>query len=572
MISKRWCEFSGGTTFCYPLFTSILLPFYLFLTSFLPFSNLNLTSASSRISNHGLETMVYRLLERPTISKKRTASKKTSPPPELVYQTEVLGTWCWFFLDKTIKHRVHYFFFRSQRKNPKAKKSHQQHQTFSEQFEGVTGHYPLKQGFWGKSQQGATRWGPTGPRASERKIFLREGLRKDLWKPLRAWNLCRKSSLAYLKVLCLRKLLPGTGVIWAFWAQSWKRSPKMSSRGLSAPGPKKSKTESKKPKLTIFQLCWLFSTPFSTFWAPGLRGLGNSFSDSCSKAPNDPCSRARECQFSVPDFFVQTLKIQWQGWKTQTGPTVADVEQSRGLRFDDHESEMPDADFREAMARSLHETRHVNKSWFSGRGWGQQLFSFQSPAVHWIARTSSLNCLSCRNPYQAPNSLNCLPPFHWKALFFTEKRFVASPCQNSALTWPIWNSHFWGCYGIRRSRRPYATAEGSLNADTPNTQSEGEGSVIPNRPPMLFPGSQALPPLVPRPMTIDDCLQRNYYQINSGMGRPKSLVTRPKYPPLSRDRCSNTPVALCFLWYRRLSLLYPHFSPYKWPIAVQRQA
>ena len=33
--------------------------------------------------------------------------------------------------------------------------------------------------------------------------------------------------------------------------------------------------------------------------------------------------------------------------------------------------------------------------------------------------------------------------------------------------------------------------------------------------------------------------------------------------PLLRDRCSNTPVALCFLWYRRLSLLHPHFFPYK---------
>ena len=32
-------------------------------------------------------------------------------------------------------------------------------------------------------------------------------------------------------------------------------------------------------------------------------------------------------------------------------------------------------------------------------------------------------------------------------------------------------------------------------------------------------------------------------------------------PTLSRDRCSNTPVALCFLWYRRLSLLHPHFLP-----------
>ena len=74
------------------------------------------------------------------------------------------------------------------------------------------------------------------------------------------------------------------------------------------------------------------------------------------------------------------------------------------------------------------------KSWFSGRGWAQQLFTFQSPAVHWIARTSSLNRLSCRNPYQTPHSLNCLPPFHWKPHFFTEKCLVASPSQKSAQT------------------------------------------------------------------------------------------------------------------------------------------
>ena len=43
----------------------------------------------------------------------------------------------------------------------------------------------------------------------------------------------------------LRKLLPATGVVWALQAQSWKKSPKMSSRGLLAPAPKKSKTESK---------------------------------------------------------------------------------------------------------------------------------------------------------------------------------------------------------------------------------------------------------------------------------------------------------------------------------------
>ena len=59
----------------------------------------------------------------------------------------------------------------------------------------------------------------------------------------------------------------------------------------------------------------------------------------------------------------------------------------------------------------------LNKSWFSGRAWRQQLFNFQSPAVQWMAQTSSLNCLSCRDPYQAPGSLNCLPPFHWKPLF-----------------------------------------------------------------------------------------------------------------------------------------------------------
>ena len=44
-----------------------------------------------------------------------------------------------------------------------------------------------------------------------------------------------------------------------------------------------------------------------------------------------------------------------------------------------------------------------------------------------MARTSSLNCLSCKNPYQTPQ---CLPPFRWKTFFCTEKCFVASPSQN----------------------------------------------------------------------------------------------------------------------------------------------
>ena len=48
----------------------------------------------------------------------------------------------------------------------------------------------------------------------------------------------------------------------------------------------------------------------------------------------------------------------WHGWKTQTGPTIADMEQSRMSPFGDPESEMPDPDLREAMIRSLHEMRH----------------------------------------------------------------------------------------------------------------------------------------------------------------------------------------------------------------------
>ena len=60
------------------------------------------------------------------------------------------------------------------------------------------------------------------------------------------------------------------------------------------------------------------------------------------------------------------------------------------------------------------------RSRFSGRGWGQQLFSFQSPAVHRIARTSSLNCLP-------PVEILTKPPIHWIASpLFTEKNLFFS--------------------------------------------------------------------------------------------------------------------------------------------------
>ena len=69
-VCKRWFP-NGGSSFVRrsfsaspflpqfnPPFTSVLL----LLTSFLPLLNLNLTSASSGISNHGLETTVYKPL------------------------------------------------------------------------------------------------------------------------------------------------------------------------------------------------------------------------------------------------------------------------------------------------------------------------------------------------------------------------------------------------------------------------------------------------------------------------------------------------------------------------------
>ena len=64
----------------------------------------------------------------------------------------------------------------------------------------------------------------------------------------------------------LRKLLPPAGVVWALRAQSWKKSPKMSSQGLSAP-----------------------RTHFRTL----IPSLG-------PKGPNDSCSRARQSQFEDP--------------------------------------------------------------------------------------------------------------------------------------------------------------------------------------------------------------------------------------------------------------------------------
>ena len=72
---------------------------------------------------------------------------------------------------------------------------------------------------------------------------------------------------------------------------------------------------------------------------------------------------------------------------------------------------------------------------------------------------------SCRNPYQTPDSLNCLPPFHRKPLFFVEKCFVASPPHKLALfegsdIWPVSRQkcHFLLVCVQETTRNPWETA------------------------------------------------------------------------------------------------------------------
>ena len=92
--------------------------------------------------------------------------------------------------------------------------------------------------------------------------------------------------------------------------------------------------------------------------------------------------------------------------------------------------------------------KYFCRSWFSGRGWGQQLFTFQSPAVHWMAQTSSLNCLSCRNPYQAPHSLNCLPPF--QTPFFSLKSASSHPLPQNRLWFWVLSKYCFACGSLMR--------------------------------------------------------------------------------------------------------------------------
>ena len=121
-----------------------------------------------------------------------------------------------------------------------------------------------------------------------------------------------------LLAFSLRKLLPATGVIWALRAQSWKKSWKMSSQ--NRPRGKKSKTESKKPKLTVFQLFWLFFNSVFGSLGPGPRThFPTLFPTLGPEGPNDPFSRARESPNIQPSAQLTILTSDF-GLPSQTSP------------------------------------------------------------------------------------------------------------------------------------------------------------------------------------------------------------------------------------------------------------
>ena len=123
------------------------------------------------------------------------------------------------------------------------------------------------------------RWPGDSHRESRRYTRI-NSRRIDLQKKKQLFSYRASHSRESPQTLGIRA--PATGFIWALRAQSWKKSPpKMSSRGLSAQGHQKSKTQSKRVKIVEFQKKKKktvefdsFSTPFSTFWAPGSRGPG----------------------------------------------------------------------------------------------------------------------------------------------------------------------------------------------------------------------------------------------------------------------------------------------------------
>ena len=134
------------------------------------------------------------------------------------------------------------------------------------------------------------------------KLVSTKTLLLKLYRRRQGAPLLRKDShISWSALLGLGIPGPATEVIWAFRAESCKWSSKMGSQALPAPGPKKSKTESKKSQNRLFFNYFdSFSTLFWTFWAPGLKGPGTHFRTLLAtfgpKGPNDPCSEQKFSQ------------------------------------------------------------------------------------------------------------------------------------------------------------------------------------------------------------------------------------------------------------------------------------
>ena len=128
--------------------------------------------------------------------------------------------------------------------------------------------------------QNPPEFAPPGLSRSNGSHAQREGTSLGVFVPI--WLVLPRFEATNLGVFDLCHLDlgfpgPATGVIWALRAQSWKKSPKMSSLGpLKVPGPK---TESKKEsKSTVFQLSLtLFRLRFRLLGPRGREAPGTHF-------------------------------------------------------------------------------------------------------------------------------------------------------------------------------------------------------------------------------------------------------------------------------------------------------
>ena len=99
-------------------------------------------------------------------------------------------------------------------------------------------------------------------------------------------------------------------------------------------------------------------------------------------------------------------------------------------------------------------------------------FKFLESSNPLNSRTSSLDCLSCRIPYQSLRSLNASPSFKEKALLFSDLWFVAFPSPNSAPTIGVFAR---GWQGSRAQQIQESARRGYEANASPGTRSEAPG-------------------------------------------------------------------------------------------------